>query len=189
MSVLLSLILTFGIFDYVKIDLKSLCVVDYNNVYKFGMTWLFMKDKQLKEWGYWIDIAKKASRGLLASSNFLEKGILINNDIKQSLKQFLESCDVGRKAQSSFEKMLKKSKEKMLEKSKDPEGLKERFRSLFNYGDVFEKISEGKGVYDYLEDIRGLEAGDKTSAARLKDFYSKMLKYSSQKIYECSRNI
>ena len=141
-----------------------------------------MRDKKLKEWGYWFGIANHASRGLFASSNFLENGILINNDVKQSLKEFLKSCEIGRKVQSSFEKIL--------EKSDDPEEMEKRFIGIKNYQDVFFKIvGYDREIYTYLNAVDGLEKGYKGSAKILRDFYSKMLKYSSHKIYESSKGV
>ena len=141
-----------------------------------------MKDRQLEEWVYWLGIGNQASRGLLASSNFLEKGILINNDVQYGLKEFLKSCEAGRKIHSSFEKML--------EKSDDPKEMERKFIGIKNYQDVLSKIvRDGIEVYTYLNAVDGLEKGDKGSAKILRGFYSKMLKLASKKIYESSRSV
>ena len=134
-----------------------------------------MKNERLKEWGYWFGIASQASRGLFASSNFLENGVLINNSIKQELKQFLKSCDAGRKLQSSLENMLKD---------------KGACEDVKNYQDVFFKIvGYGREIYTYLNAVDGLEKGYRGGKIILRDFYSRMLKHSSHKIYESSQNI
>jgi len=167
-----------------KLVFKSLLYIFYyNNPYKFKVIDSFMnKDKRMQEWGYWFKTANHASKGLFASSNFLENGVLINYDVKQSLKDFLKSCEAGRKLQSSLEKML--------EKSDDPGEMERKFVKIKNYQDVFSKIIRyDVEVYTYLNAVDGLEKEDKGSAKILRDFYSKMLKYSSQKIYECSQNI
>jgi len=166
----------FGIKDYVKIDLKKLLSFYCNNVYIVNAVKILMKYKQFQEWSYWIGVANDSREGLLVSQSVLN-GEEASLDSIGGMETFLKSCEIGKNVQSSFEEMLKESEE-----------LRQRFVGIRNYQDVFEKISDEE-VRDYLEYINRLQVGDKGSAERLRTFYSKMLKLSTESMYRCSQNI